>query len=94
MPEEVQEIIIDNHIYSKAELISYIEEINIVGFVIGNKIDDLDLKTFIDSFEDFSLLKKINVLLITVPIEDKDYFINCCHKVIKDLKKKVETDYE
>lgn len=94
MPDTVANEIIDNELYSKEAVINYVKEVEVVGFVIGNTIDSEKLKDYIDSFNDFSALEKIKVYMVTIPIESKDYFVECCHNVIRDMRKEVELSYE
>lgn len=94
MPDAVANEIVDNELYSREAVIDYIEEVEVVGFVIGNTIKDEKLKNYIDLFNDFSTLNKIKVYMVTIPIENKDYFVECCHNVIRDMRKEVELSDE
>ena len=86
--DNISDIIAEN-INDKNDLLNYINEVKIVGFVMGNKIENL--KAELTKFNDFSKKNKISVYMITIPLESKDSFVEACHKVISDMKKEVES---
>lgn len=88
--DNIANFLLDNDIYSKGDLLTYIKEVDVVGFVVGNSINQEDLKKIIDSYADFGFKKAFNVYMIVIPIDSKDAFVECCHNVIGEMKRKVE----
>ena len=74
-----------NDIHTKQDLIDSLEKVVCLGFVIGNEIEMTCLKDYLNSLPEFSSKSKFEVILITIPIENKDEFIEKCYKALIGL---------
>lgn len=92
MPETVQTYLLENKLDTKSKIVSNMNKIYIIGFVMGNcNENDIDcIKEIIDNIEDFEEREKYELLLLVVPLKSKDNFIQCCIEVIDDMIYEVE----
>lgn len=74
-----------NELNKPEEFLKSINEIVCLGFVIGNEIELEALKTYLKNIDDFAKRDKIQILLITIPIESKDKFVECCYNALKKI---------
>lgn len=93
IPDEIGEYLYEHKMFEKNNLIENVDEINVIAFVLGNKIDETTLKEFLQNFS-FSDIEKFNIFLIAIPIESKDEFVSYCVEAISDLKKELEEQHE
>ena len=83
--ENFADFVVSNSLTRPDHFLSFLNEIVCVGFVIGNAIELESLKAYITKLEDFISKDKIHILLITIPIENKDLFVECCYNGIKKI---------
>ena len=75
-----------NHIVHLDDLVNSMNKIVCLGFVVGNKIGLSDLTKILHDIPDFGLRNKFDVLLITIPIESKDMFIEKCFETLVKME--------
>lgn len=85
MNENVKNWMDDNSLTDLDKFYNFLEKIVCVGFVIGDKIDDDILKATLSSLDDFEEKQKKQIVLITIPTESKDTFVECCYNALKKI---------
>lgn len=84
--ENFQEFLSDNSIATFENFVTNISNIVVLGFVLGNKIDISKLKEIIEKIDRFEAKEKFTILLITIPIDSKDIFVEKCYKTLLKIK--------
>lgn len=90
LPENVKEYLLENGIESKKDIYEKSNKIYIIGFVVGNKIDEFKLQNKLNTLDDFEFPDNVDVLIIGVPIDSKDVFIKNCFEVLEKMLKEIE----
>lgn len=83
--EEFRNFLETNSIETFDEFINNINETICLGFVIGNEIEKEKLKNKLMSIPDYAFKGKMSILLVVIPIESKDDFIDKCYNALLRL---------
>lgn len=96
IPENVKSYLLENSISSKRELISKMNKIIVLGFVMGDCDDKIKKKIYkkIKELKDYEIKEKFELLLLVVPLDSKDKLVETCYSVIEEMYKEVGGDNE
>ena len=84
------DLIVNEDMSNKKDVINFFDKIICVGFVLGNKIDENDLIKKLDSIPSIICDDKFEVVLICVPTNDKDTLVESCHKRLAEMRREYE----
>ena len=72
LPNEVREYLLKKNIKTKQDIYHIAKKIYVVGFVIGNKIEEVTLQDELNNLEEFDFSDNVEVIIVSVPILSKD----------------------
>ena len=74
---------------SVEKMLTLFNSIIVLGFVVGDKINEERLKERLEASDCSGIKEKFNILLITIPIESKDTFTEKCYNALIKIKKEL-----
>lgn len=78
-----------NKVETFIDFVDCLNETICLGFVVGNEINEEDLKNKLLSISEYKPKSKTTVLLIVIPIDSKDEFIEKCYNALQTINKEI-----
>lgn len=89
LPNQVREYLLEKNIKSKQDIYNVAKKIYIIGFVLGNEIEQEVLQEELINLDEFTFVNNVEVIIVSVPIVNKDELVKCCFETLDNLREDI-----